>query len=156
VVSTAGCAFLAKHMEPPRVSVVDLRIKSVTFFESAMEIDIRIQNPNALSFHTTGITFDLEINGRRLATGLSDASIKVPAMGSAIMPIIVYSNMLDVLRGVYSIQGKEKVSYGITGRIRLKEGRGLPETLPFKSKGEITIQMPDDHTSVPAKGPSIS
>jgi len=143
LVSVVGCAAIGKDLKPPRVTLVDLRVKSVTVFESALEIDIRIQNPNSRAFQTKGIDFDLEINGRRLATGLSSAAVDVPSLGTAILPITVYSNMLDILRGVHSIRGTEKVAYSLRGRIHLKANSWFPMTLPFQSNGELIIIAPE-------------
>jgi len=142
----SGCAGLGKRLESPRITLSNIKVQQVTVFESVFEIEIRLFNTNEIALEIKGIDCDLELNGRRFATGVSNAQIKVPPYTTALVPVTVYSSVLDLVRGLPGLSKTEKLEYKITGSLRLGPGT-IPAVIPFKSSGELPLgglSLPED------------
>lgn len=135
----AGCAQLGSRLEPPRITLANLKVQEVKIFESVLQIDLRVYNTNDISLEIQGIDCDLELNGRRFATGVSKAELKIASYDTALIPMTIYSSVLDVVRGLQGLSNKDKIEYTITGHLRLGKG-AMPSTIPFKSSGAISLQ----------------
>lgn len=136
--SLLSCATVGK--EPPRVHVVDLQIQEVKAFETVFKMALRVINMNDMEIRIKGIDCDLEINDKPFATGVSDQKTTIPAHGTTIVPIIVYSSVFDVVRGIVGLKGKEKIEYKISGRIHLEGNVLSPSSIRFESGGELSLK----------------
>ena len=136
--SLLSCATVGK--EPPRVHVVDLQVQEVKAFEAVLKMDLRVINMNNVEIRMKGIDCDLEINNKPFATGVSDQKTTIPAYGTAIVPMIVYSSVFDVIRGVLGLKGKEKIDYKIKGRLHLEGDVMVPSSVHFESGGELSLK----------------
>jgi hypothetical protein len=66
---------------------------------------------------------------------------EIPAFSSLTVPVVVYSSVIDMIRGVHGISSQNRLDYRIEGRIHLAAGGiGLPSAIPFSSQGEVSIQ----------------
>ena len=142
----AGCAGLGKRLEPPRITLANIQVQEVKVFESIFEIEIRLYNTNEVALEIKGIDCDLELNGRRFATGVSNVQKKIPPYETALVPITVYSSVLDVVMGLQGLPKTEKLEYEISGSLRLGQG-AFPAVIPFKSRGELPLgglSLPED------------
>jgi len=136
----AGCAGLGKRLETPRINISNIRVQEVKGFESILRIDLRVLNTNDIPIALKGMDCELQVNDRRLASGVSDTKVTIPALGTEIVPITVYSSVLDLFKGILGLkQGQEKLKYRLTGRVRMEAGTLAPSTLPFTSEGELSL-----------------
>jgi hypothetical protein len=55
------------------------------------------------------------------------------------IPILVFSSVIDIFRGVLGFKGKDKIKYKIKGKFRLDAGSLAPSTVPFVSEGELSF-----------------
>ena len=133
-----GCATVGK--ESPHVHVVDLQIQEVKAFETVLKMDLRVINPNDMEVKIKGMDCDLEINGKPFATGVSDQETTIPAFGTTIVPVIVYSSVFDVIRGVVGLQGKDKIEYKLKGHLHLEGDVLVPSSVRFESGGELSLK----------------
>lgn len=133
-----GCATVGK--EAPRVHVVDLQIQEVKAFETVLKMDLRVINMNDMEIEIKAIDCDLEINNTQFASGVSDQKITIPSYGTTVVPMIVYSSVFNVVRGVIGLKGKEKIEYKITGRLHIEGDVLIPSTIPFESGGELSLK----------------
>lgn len=142
----SGCAGLGKRLEPPRITLANIKVQKVKVFESVFEIEIRLFNTNEVAFEIKGIDCELELNGRRFATGVSNAQIKIPPYETALIPVTVYSSVLDVVMGLPGLSKTEELEYKITGSLRLDQGT-MSSVIPFKSSGKLPLgglSFPED------------
>ena len=58
----ASCAGLGKPLEPPRVSLADIRVENFTGFETVFRIQLRVINTNDMDLNVKGLEAQLEIN----------------------------------------------------------------------------------------------
>ena len=86
-------------------------------------MDLRIRNPNDFDLPVTGIDFTLNLNGKRLARGLGNTAITVPRLSDAVVSVQTSTSIFDVVRQLLSFSQAQNLSYDITGRLHLKDGR---------------------------------
>ena len=129
-VAMVGCASWFLKGEPPEVLVTNVTPLEATSFEQRLLIDLRIRNPNDFDLLVTGIDFTLNLNGKRLARGLSNKDITVPRLSDAVVSVQTSTSTFDVVRQLLSFSRKQDLSYDITGLLHLKDGR-----LPFDNSG---------------------
>lgn len=140
ILCLSGCAGLGKRLEPPRVTLANMRVGEVKAFETVFQIELRVFNTNEVPITIKGIDCDLEINGRKLASGVSSVEKEIPSYGTGTLPIDLYSSVFDIFRGILTLPGKETVKYMVRGRVRLGGDLLVPSVLPFKSEGELSLE----------------
>ena len=132
----SGCATMQSQLEPPHVTLTDMRILEMTLFEQRYGLKIRVQNPNPIALPITGLNFQLDVNDAELGRGVSDQTVTVPAHGEAVLEINLTSNLariFDQLRGFESGKG-QSLSYRLSGGLSLSIWMGK---LPFDYRGEL-------------------
>lgn len=146
-----GCATLGKQFETPKVSVAAIEILEATLFETVFKTELRIINPNDFELPIRGADCRLMLNGSDLLQGGSDVEVTIPAYGTAKVPVKLYSSVVDVVRGIIGLKGKQTLTYELSGKFRVR-AVGLPVTLPFSSQGELSLEgIPPLHLNQPLK-----
>ena len=135
-----GCAGVGKRLEPPRVTLANIRVEEVKAFETVFQIELRVFNTNEVPITIKGVDCDLELNGRKFASGVSKVEKEIPSYGTDTLPIKLYSSVLDIFRGVLGLPSKETLTYMLKGRVRLGGGPLVPSVVPFKSEGELSLE----------------
>jgi LEA14-like dessication related protein len=136
----AGCAGLGKPLETPRISLANIQVQESKGLETAFLVHLRIMNPNDVDLDIRGVDCELEINDKPFAYGISNTPVKVPAFGSETLPVTVYSSVLDIVKGLFGLQQREDLSYQLKGKVRMAGGGFMPSTLPFDSRGTVSIK----------------
>ena len=135
----SGCAGWGKRLESPRITLSNFNVQEIKVFESVFSIEMRVFNTNETPMEIKGLNCDLELNGKRLATGVTSVNINIPSYDTAIIPMTLYSSVLDVVKVLRGLAKTEKLEYKLTGRLRLGKG-AMPSTIPFESTGELPLQ----------------
>ena len=135
-----GCAGLGKTLETPRVSFADVRLEEVKGIENVVHMQIRVFNTNDVPLRVKGIDCELSMNGKRLATGVSKVDQEIPAYDTALIPLTLYSSVVDLFRGLISLQGKDKVTFSLAGKLRVEGGLWMPSAIPFSAENELTLE----------------
>jgi LEA14-like dessication related protein len=128
----AGCARWLSPGEPPEVLVTNITPLEGTAFEQRLQVDVRVRNPNDYDLQVTGVDFRLDLNGTRLARGVSNKEFIVPRLSDSVVSIETSTSMLDIARQVLAFRQVDAVTYGISGRFYLASGK-----LPFESSGVL-------------------
>ncbi len=146
-VALAGCATWFTNGEPPEVHVTNITPLDATAFEQRMKVDLRISNPNGFDLHVTGMDFKLDVNGKRLARGLSNKELTVPRLATAVTAVETSTSTLDLIRQAFGMTQKQDLAYTITGVLHLRDG-----TLPFDTSGTVLEkgQLPGSTPPAPA------
>jgi LEA14-like dessication related protein len=135
----AGCAGLGKRLEVPRVTLADIRIEKIKAFEAVTKVELRVLNTNDVSLEIEGIDCTVQLNDREFATGVLNTKTTVPPRDTAIVPMTLYSSLIDVGRGILDFRSDRKLTYKIKGRLHLGGGVLIPPVLPFTSEGELPL-----------------
>jgi len=134
-----GCAAVGRHLEPPRISLAQIQVQEFTGFEAVFQIKLRVFNTNDIDLKVKGIEADLEINGKPFATGVSRAAVNIPSFGTELVPLTVYSSVVDIVKGIHGLQKAEQLKYRLKGKLRVAGQNLMSTTLPFESEGQVTF-----------------
>ena len=135
----AGCASLSS-LEAPEVRVTAVR--SVPAERGSLEqrfaVDLNVLNPNNRAIDVEGVDFELDLNGSRLARGVSSEGFSLPALGEASTTVVVSTSLTDVFRQVLQLgrEQPEALEYRVRGKLHL--GSGFVRTLPFERSGTLS------------------
>ena len=135
----AGCAGLGKPIEPPRVSLADIRVEKFTGFETVFQIQLRVINTNDMDLNVKGLEAQLDINGQPFAAGVSNSPVKIPSFGTELVTVTVYSSVISMFKSVYGLHESEELKYRLNGKLRVAGDSTFATTLPFESAGEVTM-----------------
>lgn len=133
----AACAAFSKR-DPLNVPVAGIQPLAGEGLELRMAVKLRIQNPNDMALDYNGVALDLEVNGRRLASGVSDARGSVPRFGETVLSVPVTISAFSAARqalGLADHIGLEEVPYVLRGKL----AGGMFGTQRFVEKGTLNL-----------------
>ena len=136
----AGCAGLGKPLEPPRVSLADIRVENFTGFETVFQIQLRVINTNDVDLNVKGLEAELEINGQSFAAGVSNTPVKIPSFGTELVTVAVYSSVIKMFKSVYGLHESEELKYRLNGKLRVTGNNALATTLALRIRGRGDIE----------------
>jgi LEA14-like dessication related protein len=140
----AACSTMPKDFEPPRVHITDMTAKDVAIFEQRFDVKLRIQNPNNTDLSINGLKFDIDLNEREFATGMSGQRLIVPRFGSEVVDVDIFTTLGSFLRQVQNLSSgsAQKVRYRLKGTAYVDS----PGTFkaPFDESGEIDLNLSGD------------
>lgn len=134
-----GCAGLGRRLESPPIQLANIQVKEVNVLETAFQVQLRVFNTNDIALEIKGLECEFELNGQPFALGVANSEVKIPAYGTEILPILVYSSVIDMLKGVFDLQKNEQLKYRLKGKLRLG-GNAFPSVLPFESEGNVSFK----------------
>lgn len=122
VLAITGCT----HYTPVDVFVIGLTPTEGAPLEQRVRVDLRIQNPNDQPLNARGMRIQLDVNGQRLARGVSDASFSIPRLGEATTSIVASTSVFDIARQLVVMSSRQTVDYVLEGEVFLDGfGRGV-------------------------------
>ena len=133
----AACSGLPFNAKPPKVSVAEVDIKSLGLFEQRFDVGLRVSNPNEFDLNIEALEFDLELNGRAFAQGLSRTPALIPATSSTVMQVEAVTQSKHLIQQLKTLPGemlKAGVPYRITGRVKIDQSSSW---IPFDQKGVV-------------------
>ena len=133
----AACAVWGVR-EPLNVTIADIKPIEMSVLEQRFAVKVRLLNPNDVDIAFDGVAFDLEINGKPFAKGVSSQSSLVPRFGEALVDLQMVSGLHNILRQIAELQKGDlsSVSYRIKGRLHPVGGLGF---IPFDATGEFAF-----------------
>jgi LEA14-like dessication related protein len=132
-----GCASL-QHPEPIDVIMAGVEPLQSQGMELRMLVKLRIQNPNDLPLDFNGVSVQMDVQGKRFATGVSDTVGSVPRFGETIVTVPVSISVFSIVRQAMDVVTEEyrgKLEYDMTGRL----AGPTFNSVRFNSKGEFTL-----------------
>ena len=78
VIFLAACATPPPGIEPPKISIANIAPKDMTLFEQRFDVQLRIQNPNETELGLNGMRFEIDLNEKEFATGMTGEKVVVP------------------------------------------------------------------------------
>lgn len=140
-VMSAACSTMPKEYEMLRVHIADMTPKDMAIFEQRFDVKLRIQNPNEVEFSINGLKFDIELNERDFANGMSGEHVVVPRFGSEVVNVEVFTTLASFLRQVQEFSGGtgQKVRYRLKGTAFVDAPGSFKA--PFDEKGEIELNL---------------
>lgn len=133
-----GCV-TPQSVEPPGVTLQNVRILNSKGLSQNIEVDLLVSNPNDFDIPLTGLKFDMKINGRDFAQGLSNETITVPRLGRAVVPVQVTVSVLAVMQQIQAVQRTGGVEYLVAGTAFLDHV--LLPSVDFEKTGKLDLQI---------------
>jgi LEA14-like dessication related protein len=137
IFTVAGCAIF-QRCEPVQVIMAGVEPLQGQELELRMLVKLRIQNPNDQPVNFNGVSVQMDVQGKRFATGVSDASGSIPRYGETIVSVPVSVSTFQIVRqaiGIMTSEKQGKLSYELSGKLA-----GLASSCgSFESKGEFTL-----------------
>jgi len=135
-----GCAAFQQNVERPRINIANVMPRDIKLFEQVFDLELRIQNPNDTPLEVNGLAFDLELNDKRFATGVSNQSLVIDPLSSGVIHVEAITTLVGFLRQVAEYQQTQnpRVSYRIKGVIY---SGSAGTKLHFDDGGEIKIPI---------------
>ncbi len=137
VLLNGGCATF-RDREALQVIIAGVEPLQGEGLELRMLVKLRIQNPNDLPLDFDGVSVLMDVQGKRFATGVSDAGGSVPRFGETIVDVPVSISVFGIARQAFGIMTTEyrgKLAYEMTGKLA---GPAF-NSIRFTSKGEFTL-----------------
>jgi LEA14-like dessication related protein len=141
VAALAGCATWFGS-DPLRVNVAGLEPLDSQGMEVRFNMKLRIQNPGSSPVSFSGVSVDLEVNGKAFATGVSPASGSVPAFGETVVSVPVTVPALAVLHQMFVFVDRSQygqIEYILRGRLA---GTGITGSTRFTDQGSLSLPFP--------------
>lgn len=133
----SGCASLSTR-DPLKVSVAGVESLAGEGLELRFKVKLRVQNPNDTPIEFDGVALDLEVNGRDLASGVSDQKGTVPRYGESVLTIPLNVSAYSAIRQAInfgSTDFQKEVPYTVRGKL----AGGLFGTVRFSDSGKINL-----------------
>jgi LEA14-like dessication related protein len=141
VLILGGCAGLFKPIEVPKVQLAGIGIQKVDFFETVLQLALRVDNPNGIPLTLKALACDLRLNGDPVATGVSRETVDIPALGSDVVTLTVVTSAAKIAATLLSALGHgTALDYRLTGKLSLQGGLFMPSEIPFDVRGEVPVK----------------
>jgi LEA14-like dessication related protein len=136
----SACAGTSSLVSAPGVSLSDVEITELDFKSQTFLLGFDVTNPNPFPLPVTSVSYGVDLDGHRFATGKTQGNFVVPANGDGEFAISV---RLDLLRSspqlLYTVRDAAMgdVTYALEGSL----GVGIPAAKPirFESSGQVRL-----------------
>ena len=135
-----GCATL--QSDPLQVSVVGIEPLQGESMELRLMVKLRVQNPNDAPLDYHGVALQMDVQGKTLASGVSDSSGTVPGFGEAVITVPVSISAYRMVRqaiGIATNRDTRKITYDMKGKL----SAGAFATRRFTTHGDFELPAPD-------------
>jgi LEA14-like dessication related protein len=132
---TLGCASLGT-LDSPELTLVNLQLTDATVFETTLEVQLRIANPNPEPITFNGAKFKLSLEDHKVGRGMSSETVTIPRLGTEVVSIPFHVNNATLLLRLKEILDTKSVRYGLQGTLYLERSLGNRK-LKMQSEGQL-------------------
>lgn len=134
-----GCASLQQSFDTPGVELVSVKPLNSNNLEQRFEVALRIINPNPVTLNLAGISYDVELGGYKLVSGVAANIEPITAYADGLVTIEASLSLLQSMRFVASMlkQPKSTVAYKLSAK--LDTGLPLIGKVAVADAGEIAL-----------------
>ncbi len=145
VASLTGCATLSGG-DSPNVRVVGMEPLPSEGLEVRFALKLRVQNPNESALLYDGMSVNLDLDGRGLASGVSNAAGEIPRFSEALLTVPVSISAFSAIRQLLArardnqTDGNmlnQPIVYALKGKLGAPEGS--LRAIRFSDKGELDL-----------------
>jgi LEA14-like dessication related protein len=129
VLGLAACSGLPRNAVAPKLSVADVHLRQFDLRAQRFEVGLKVENPNDFELTIEALEFDLEVNGRPFASGVSREATRIPAAATTLLRIDAITQSNDLIRQLKALPDalQDGVPYRIRGRVKTdRSSRWLP------------------------------
>ncbi|OQX86544.1 hypothetical protein B6D60_06035 [candidate division KSB1 bacterium 4484_87] len=126
----------------PSIKLSSLKLKSLNFSSAKVELQLKVDNPNAFSLNINKLNYNFLVNNKQWGVGQIAEVLQINQKGSSTIKIPLSLNFMEIGRTVYSmLTGSSGLSYQLKGDAALTSSlKVMPQLeLPFNRSGKINI-----------------
>lgn len=129
----------------PSVSIVNLKFKDITAFETTFTFTLRYGNDTPSAVQLTGGAHKIYLNGLYVGEGLSGDALDIPRLGTATQDVTVHMNNIALATRVKPVIESKSFDYRVRSTLYSNAGRMRSE-----SEGRLDLKdfMPDEQGGV--------
>ena len=110
-----GCAYvkaLNNKMKTPKVNFQNVELREATADGIKLDFLFEVNNPNPLGAKITALTYDLKLNGSRIAKGKTKEAIEVGPQGRSDVRFPFELKFQDLVSTIKTLMGaRDKIKY---------------------------------------------
>ena len=133
----SACALFPNH-DPLNINVVGIDPLPGQDLEIRFAVKLRLQNPNDTDIQYDGVALNLDVNGRLLASGVSDQRGTIGRFSEGVLTVPVTVSAFAALRqavGLADQQRLDNLPYELHGKL----AGGLFGTMRFEDSGTLSL-----------------
>ena len=142
LLTLSACALLPNR-DPLNINVVGIEPLPGQGLEVRLAVKLRLQNPNETAIEYNGVALDLDVNGKLLASGISDQHGSIGRFSEAVLVVPVSVSAFAALSqavGLSQTQKLDNLPYTLRGKL----AGGLFGTMRFKDSGVLNLPQSID------------
>lgn len=134
----AGCATLSPDFEQPSVSVSSFRMLPSNSLVPKFEIGLHVINPNRIPLKLLGMSYEVELEGHRVLTGVANQLPLIAAYGEGDVLLQATPDLFSTLSLFTDLMNQPREKFNFNFSARLDVGKFLPKIRVEKS-GQISF-----------------
>jgi LEA14-like dessication related protein len=137
IASLSACA-LFPNRDPLNITVVGIQPLQGQDLEVRFAVKLRLQNPNDADIPYDGVALNLDVNGKLLATGVSNQKGTIPRFSEGVLTVPVTVSAFAALRQAVGLSEKQNMTnlpYELYGKL----AGGLFGTMRFYDSGTLNL-----------------
>lgn len=140
LLAMSACA-LFPNRDPLNINVVGIEPLQGQDLEVRFAVKLRLQNPNDVDIQYDGVALNLDVNGKLLASGVSDQKGTIGRFSEGVLTVPVTVSAFAALRqavGLTERQSLDNLPYELHGKL----AGGLFGTMRFHDSGTLSLPQP--------------
>jgi len=139
LITLAGCASLVPPLDPPKVTVENIRSLPVEGTGPRFLLTVRIVNPNEQALDIAGISYAIELMDRELVAGVANDIPVIEGYSERSIDLEAGVNLFEFLRLLASLgqTPADLINYKVTAKV---DFRGLLPTQRVEKSGVINLR----------------
>ncbi len=125
----------------PDVSFQNVAVRNIDLTQVDLDFAFAIDNPNPVQVVLETFSYTLDLQGHQLATGASDAGVRLEPRGDSTMILPVTLRYTDIIRIVPALIGRDRADYRIQTRFGFSTPLGVVN-VPVSGAGQVPIPRP--------------
>jgi LEA14-like dessication related protein len=137
----SACSLMAPKFNRPNVTVIGIELRGGNLLQQNFAVRLNIENPNDRALPVRGLHAELNVGGERIASGVSDRAVLIPAFGESEFNLTITANLALALLKLAdrANQHADSIDYDLTGAASID----LPflRNLPFHQTGALKLPV---------------
>lgn len=142
----SACASMTPKEDALKVNLSSMKMLESSLLEQRFAVKIRVQNRSQAAMNIKGLSFDLALNGKDFASGVSNQNLLIEPLSEAVLSVDITSTLFGLIRQVQSLQKleTEPFRYELSGTLHLGNKMFGQR---FSEKGEIDLKGFANHST---------
>jgi LEA14-like dessication related protein len=129
----------------PKVQLSSIKLKNFNLSKANLALNLKVHNPNAFGLLMNALTYNLDVNGKKLIDGHQKKHLTIGQNSNQIISIPVSLNILNIGSSVINLlKGSDKLNYNLKGHFNFGAKQELLKdlltNLNFHQKGLVPIE----------------